>query len=73
MAEKQNDVLGNALCSEYCATLIMKSVVKFFLDGIEHIESVYLHPASILVKREECLKPKDWDSWLSTQKKSKYQ
>lgn len=68
MAEKQNDVLGNALCSEYCATLIMKSVVKFFLDGIEHIESVYLHPASILVKREECLKPKDWDSWLSTQK-----
>lgn len=50
MAEKQNDVLGNALCSEYCATLIMKSVVKFFLDGIEHIESVYLHPASILVK-----------------------
>lgn len=68
MAEKQNDVLGNALCSEYCATLIMKSVVKFFLDGIEHIESVYLHPASILVKREECLKPKDWDSWLSSQK-----
>ena len=69
LAEKQNDVLGNALCSEYCATLIMKSVVKFFLDGIEHIESVYLHPASILVKREECLKPKDWDSWLSSQKK----
>ena len=68
MAEKQNDVLGNALCSEYCATLIMKSVVKFFLDGIEHIESVYLHPASILIKREECLKPKDWDSWLSSQK-----
>ena len=68
MAEKQNDVLGNALCSEYCATLIMKSVVKFFLDGIEHIESIYLHPASILIKREECLKPKDWDNWLSPQK-----
>ena len=68
MTENQNDVLGNALCSEYCATLIMKSVVKFFLDGIEHIESVYLHPASILVKREECLKLKDWDSWLSPQK-----
>ena len=69
LEEKEVNVLGNALCSEYCATLIMESVVKYFRDGIEHIEAIPLHPASILIKREECLKPKDWDSWLSPQKK----
>ena len=68
MEEKEDNVLGNALCSEYCATLIMKSVVKYFCDNIENIETLHLHPASILIRREECLKPKDWDSWLSPQK-----
>ena len=68
MEGKEDNVLGNALCSEYCATLIMKSVVKYFCDNIENIETLHLHPASILIRREECLKPKDWDSWLSPQK-----
>lgn len=68
MEEIEDNVLGNALCSEYCATLIMKSVVKYFCDNIENIETLHLHPASILIRREECLKPKDWDSWLSPQK-----
>lgn len=67
MEEKEKNVLGNALYSEYCATLIMKSIVKYFCDNIENIETLHLHPASILVKREECLKPKDWDTWLSPQ------
>lgn len=68
MEEKEDNVLGNALCSEYSATLIMKSVVKYFCDNIENIETLHLHPASILIRREECLKQKDWDSWLSPQK-----
>lgn len=65
MAEKEDNSLGNALYSEYCATLIMKSIVKYFCDNIENLEALHLHPASILIRREECLKPKDWDSWLS--------
>lgn len=69
--EIENNVLGNALYSEYCATLIMKFVVKYFCDNIEHIEEIPLHPASILIRRKECLKPKDWDSWLSLQKEIK--
>lgn len=69
--EIENNVLGNALYSEYCATLIMKFVVKYFCDNIEHIEEIPLHPASILIRRKECLKPKDWDSWLSPQKEIK--
>lgn len=66
--EKEDNILGNALCSEYCATRIMKSIIKYYYDNIERIETIPLHPASILIKREECLKLKDWDSWLSTQK-----
>lgn len=66
--EKEDNILGNALCSEYCATRIMKSIIKYYYDNIERIETIPLHPASILIKREECLKIKDWDSWLSTQK-----
>ena len=68
MEGKKNDALGNALYSEYCATLIMKSVVKYFYDNIEYLEEIHLHPASILIRREECLKLTDWDSWLSNQK-----
>ena len=68
MEGKKNDALGNALYSEYCATLIMKSVVKYFYDNIEYLEEIHLHPASILIRREECLKQTDWDSWLSDQK-----
>lgn len=66
--EEEDNILGNALCSEYCATRIMKSIIKYYYDNIERIETIPLHPASILIKREECLKLKDWDSWLSTQK-----
>ena len=66
--EKEGNILGNALCSEYCATRIMKSIIKYYCDNIEHIETIPLHPASILIGREECLKQKDWDSWLSPQK-----
>lgn len=66
--EKEDNILGNALCSEYCATRIMKSIIKYYYDNIERIATIPLHPASILIKREECLKLKDWDSWLSTQK-----
>ena len=68
MEKEDANILGNALCSEYCATFIMKSVVKYYCDNIEQIGEMPLHPASILVKREECLKFKDWDSWLSPQK-----
>lgn len=67
--EKEANILGNALCSEYCATRIMKSIIKYYCDNIECIETIPLHPASILIGREECLKLKDWDSWLSPQKK----
>ena len=67
--EKEDNILGNALCSEYCATRIMKSIIKYYCDNIECIETIPLHPASILIGREECLKQKDWDSWLSPQKK----
>lgn len=67
--EKEDNILGNALCSEYCATRIMKSIIKYYCDNIECIETIPLHPASILIGREECLKLKDWDSWLSSQKK----
>lgn len=67
--EKEDNILGNALCSEYCATRIMKSIIKYYCDNIECIETIPLHPASILIGREECLKLKDWDSWLSPQKK----
>ena len=38
---KKNDALGNALYSEYCATLIMKSVVKYFYDNIEYLEEIH--------------------------------
>lgn len=69
LMEKEDDnILGNALYSEYCATFIMESVVKYYCDNIEQIDEISLHPASILVRREECLKFKDWDSWLSPQK-----
>ena len=64
-----NDILSNALCSEYAATLIMKNVVEHYCNDIEHIDSFGIHPAAILVKREECLDKKDWDSWLSLNKK----
>lgn len=64
-----NDILSNALCSEYAATLIMKKVVEHYCNDIEHIDSFGIHPAAILVKREECLDKKDWDSWLSLNKK----
>lgn len=67
--EKEDNILGNALCSEYCATRIMKSIIKYYCDNIECIETIPLHPASILIGREECLMLKDWDSWLSPQKK----
>lgn len=63
-----NDILGNALCSEYAATLIMKNVVDHYCNDIEHIDSFCIHPAAILVKREDCLKEKDWDNWLSPNK-----
>lgn len=62
------DILGNALCSEYAATLIIKKVVDHYCDDIEHIDSFSIHPAAILVKREECLNEKDWDNWLSPNK-----
>lgn len=68
MEEEDANILGNALYSEYCATFIMESVVKYYCDNIEQIDEISLHPASILVRREECLKFKDWDSWLSPQK-----
>ena len=63
-----NDILSNALCSEYAATLIMKNVVDYYCDDIEHIDSFCIHPAAILVKREECLNKKEWDFWLSPNK-----
>ena len=68
MEEEDANILGNALYSEYCATFIMESVIKYYCDNIEQIDEISLHPASILVRREECLKFKDWDSWLSPQK-----
>lgn len=64
-----NDILGNALCSEYAATLIMKNIVDHYCNDIEHIDSFCIHPAAILVKREDCLNEKDWDNWLSPNKK----
>lgn len=64
-----NDILSNALCSEYAATLIMKNVVDHYCGDIENIDKFCIHPAAILVKREECLDKKDWDSWLSLNKK----
>ena len=67
--DKKDNILGNALFSEYCATRIMESIIKYYCDNIEHIETIPLHPASILIKKEECLDPKDWDSWISPQKK----
>lgn len=63
------NTLSNALCSEYCATLIMSNVVSYFCDKIENIKNKPLHPASILMKRKECLDVTDWDSWLSPNKK----
>ena len=69
MEKEDANILGNALCSEYCATFIMESVVKYYCYNIEQIGEMPLHPASVLVRREECLKIKDWDSWLSPQKK----
>lgn len=68
MEKEDANILGNALCSEYCATFIMESVVKYYCNNIEQIGEMPLHPASVLVRREECLKFKDWDSWLSPQK-----
>ena len=68
MEDDSKNILGNALCSEYCATLIMKYVVSYFCKEIEHIEKTHLHPASILLKREECLDVKDWDSWIDPNK-----
>lgn len=62
------DILSNALCSEYAATLIMKNVVDHYCNDIEHMDSFCIHPAAILVKREECLNRKDWDYWLSFNK-----
>lgn len=67
--DKKDNILGNALFSEYCATRIMESIIKYYCDNIEHIETIPLHPASILVKKKECLDSKDWDSWISPQKK----
>ena len=63
-----NDILSNALCSEYVATLIMKNVVDYYCNDIEHIDSFCIHPAAILVKRDECLNKKEWDFWLSPNK-----
>ena len=67
--EKEDNIWGNALCSEYCATRIMESIIKYYCVKIERVETVPLHPASILVKKEECLDSKDWDDWISPQKK----
>lgn len=64
-----NDILSNALCSEYAATLIMKNVVDHYCNDIEHIDSFCIHPAVILVKKEECLNETAWDNWLSPGKK----
>lgn len=69
MEDKGENTLGNALCSEYCATLIMSNVVSYFYDEIENIENKPIHPASILIERKECLEVKDWNNWLSPNKK----
>ena len=68
MESSNYEILSNALCSEYAATLIMKNVVDHYCNDIEHIDSCCIHPAAILVKREECLLEKDWDNWLSPNK-----
>ena len=68
MESSNCEILSNALCSEYAATLIMKNVVDHYCNDIEHIDSCCIHPAAILVKREECLLEKDWDNWLSPNK-----
>ena len=62
-------ILDNVVCSEYAATFVMKSIVKFFKDNIEHLEKYSLHPAAILLKEVECLKDKKWEIWLSDKKK----
>lgn len=69
METSNRDILSNALCSEYAATLIMKNVVDYYSNDIEHIDSFCIHPAAILVKRDECLQEKKWDNWLSLDKK----
>lgn len=60
--------LGLALGTEYAATLIMKFVVKFYIDHLETLDDYSLHPADIFLLRKECLDPKTWDEWLSLSK-----
>ena len=71
MEVSDSNLLGNALCSEYCATLIMKDIVRYIYSRIEDLNKIELHPGSIFLDRKECLESKDWDSWISSEKKIK--
>lgn len=65
MDNDKNDLLQQAICSEYAATLIMKYIVKFFLDKIETLDSFSINPVAIFLKKTECWEDKDWDHWIS--------
>ena len=66
--QEQRKNIDMALGSEYAATLIMKFVVKFYVDHIETLDNFSLHPADIFLYRKECLDKKTWDEWLSISK-----
>lgn len=63
------NVLANAVCSEYAATVIMKNIVKFFVDKIEHLDGYSIHPAAITLNKKECIDDSLWENWLSDKKK----
>lgn len=63
------NVLANAVCSEYAATVIMKNIVKFFVNKIEHLDGYSIHPAAITLNKKECIDDSLWENWLSDKKK----
>lgn len=65
----KENVLANAICSEYVATFIMKNIVKFFVDRAEHLDDYSIHPAAITLSKKECIDDSLWENWLSDKKK----
>lgn len=69
LERKEENVFANAICSEYAATIIMRNIVEFFVDRIEHLSDYSIHPAAITLGKKECIDDSSWEIWLPGNKR----
>lgn len=69
LERKEENVFANAICSEYAATIIMRNIVEFFVDRIEHLSDYSIHPAAITLGKKECIDDSSWEIWLPENKR----